>query len=452
MKPYKILSPCAILGYGFPEESFTLGIKEKPDAIVVDAGSTDAGPHKLGLGIGIVSRQAYKKDLQHILKAGAQLKIPVIIGSCGGSGGKPHLSWTKEIVDEIMAEEHLHSKIALIHAVICKETVSSKLEAGEVEPLGISVKPLTPKRFEPTTEIEAQMGHEPIIKALEGGANIILCGRAYDPAPFAAAAIHNGCDMAYAYHAGKVLECAALCAEPGSAKDCMLGIILDDGFIVRPLSPDRRCTTTSVAAHTFYEKDHPYILHGPGIELNLQHCTFTQLEEGAVKVSGSKITVPETYYIKLEGAMIVGYRTFVIAGVRDEKMIASIDCIQAEVVEQVKSYYRDIDPQSYMIHFFNYGKDGVLGELEPVTAPSHELGVVLEVLADTQDKANMVCATARSTLLHYGYAGRKSTAGNLAFPFAPSDIPFGPVCEFSVYHLMKVANGLESFPVEYYEV
>ncbi len=143
MKPYKILSPCAILGYGFPEESFILGIKEKPDAIVVDAGSTDAGPHKLGLGIGIVSRQAYKKDLQHILKAGAQLKIPVIIGSCGGSGGKPHLSWTKEIVDEIMAEEHLHSKIALIHAVISKETVSSKLEAGKVESLGISVTSYT---------------------------------------------------------------------------------------------------------------------------------------------------------------------------------------------------------------------------------------------------------------------------------------------------------------------
>ena len=44
MEKIKILSPCGILGYGFPKESFMNGISEKPDAIVVDAGSTDAGP------------------------------------------------------------------------------------------------------------------------------------------------------------------------------------------------------------------------------------------------------------------------------------------------------------------------------------------------------------------------------------------------------------------------
>ena len=54
----KILSPCGILGYGFPKESFVRGIEMKPDAIVVDAGSTDAGPHKLGAGVAIVSRMA----------------------------------------------------------------------------------------------------------------------------------------------------------------------------------------------------------------------------------------------------------------------------------------------------------------------------------------------------------------------------------------------------------
>ena len=50
----KILSPCGILGYGFPKESFVKGIGMQPDAIVVDAGSTDAGPHKLGAGVAIV--------------------------------------------------------------------------------------------------------------------------------------------------------------------------------------------------------------------------------------------------------------------------------------------------------------------------------------------------------------------------------------------------------------
>lgn len=36
MKEMKILAPCGILGYGFPKESFMNGMKEEPDAIVVD--------------------------------------------------------------------------------------------------------------------------------------------------------------------------------------------------------------------------------------------------------------------------------------------------------------------------------------------------------------------------------------------------------------------------------
>ena len=50
MKELKILSPCGILGYGYPRNSFENGLKRKPDLIAVDAGSTDAGPHKLGAG------------------------------------------------------------------------------------------------------------------------------------------------------------------------------------------------------------------------------------------------------------------------------------------------------------------------------------------------------------------------------------------------------------------
>ena len=115
----------------------------------------------------------------------------------------------------------------------------------------------------------------------------------------------------------------------------------------------------------------------------------------------------------------------------------------------MQEYYSEIDPQTYTIHFANYGIDAVLGECEPTPEPGHEVGVMFEVLAPTQDMANMICATLRSTFLHYGYEGRKSTAGNLAFPFAPSDISFGPVFEFSVYHLMSIPNGLCMFPIEY---
>ena len=57
----------------------------------------------------------------------------------------------------------------------------------------------------------------------------------------------------------------------------------------------------------------------------------------------------------------------------------------------------------------------------------------------------------RSTLLLLGSPGRISTAGNLAFPFSPSDISMGPVYEFSVHHLMQVEPEA-LFPLTVYEI
>lgn len=450
MRELKLLSPCGILGYGFPESSFLNGMAMNPDAIVVDAGSTDAGPHKLGAGVAIVSRRACKKDLEIMITNGAKANIPVVIGSAGGAGGRVHVEWTLSIIEEILKEHHLlHRKIAVIWADIDKEIVSQRLREGKVDPLGLTVGELTQERIEQTTGIVAQMGHEPIVRALEQGADIIVCGRAYDPSPFAAVAVFHGFDLAYGYHAGKILECAALCAQPGTTKDCMLGIIREDGFIVTPLSKDRVCTKTSVAAHTFYEKDHPFLLHGPGIVLNLEHCTFTELEDGrSVFVTGSQIESTSPYRIKLEGAIPVAFRTFVVAGIRDPLLIGQLGEVEDKVKAQVCDYYGDLDEAEYQINFINYGINGVMGEMEPCQDLPHEVGVVFEVIAKTQELADTVCSSVRSTFLHYGYEGRKSTAGNLAFPFAPSDIPFGRVYEFSLYHLMDVRDGEEMFPVE----
>ena len=290
------------------------------------------------------------------------------------------------------------------------------------------------------------------MEALKKGAQLIICGRAYDPAPFAAAAEFYGFDLAYGYHAGKILECAALCAVPGTTKDCMLGTIRKDGFIITPLSEERKCTPLSVAAHTFYEKSHPYKLHGPGQILDLENCTFTQIDESSVFVTGSKIYPTEEYFIKLEGAMKVAYRTFVVAGVRDPILISKLELIENLAKEQVKKYYSDVPEDTYTMNFINYGINGVMGELEPCKDLPHEVGVVFEVIAKTQEMADSICGTLRSSFLHYGYEGRKSTAGNLAFPFAPSDISFGAVYEFSVYHLMKVNNGIDNFKIEFVRI
>jgi hypothetical protein len=102
------------------------------------------------------------------------------------------------------------------------------------------------------------MGIEPIQKALKEQCEVILCGRCYDPAVFAALPVLRGFSKGLAYHLGKILECAAIAATPGSGSDCVLGILTEDSFILEALNTVRKFTKESAAAHTLYEKSDPY--------------------------------------------------------------------------------------------------------------------------------------------------------------------------------------------------
>lgn len=447
-KELRILSPCGLLGYGFPDASFRKGLDRNPDVIAVDAGSTDAGPHKLGAGVGIVSRRAAKRDLVRILVGGYEQGIPIIVGSAGGAGARCHVGWSMDLIEEIVRERGLCFDTAVIYADIAPQYVHRKLDEGRTAPLGPAPE-LTHDAIDQTARIVGQMGFEPIVDALDHGAQLIVAGRAYDPAPFAALPIRDGFDPALALHLGKILECGALCAEPGTTKDAILGYLGEEHFIVEALDESRKCYPTSVAAHTLYEKSHPYILHGPGIELDLSGCVFEQHTQASVKVSGSRLRPTAKYTIKLEGASQVAFRTVVIAGVRDPILIEHIDEIMQGVIDQVRDDYRDVLESDYRILFHVYGRNAVMGALEPRAEVGHEIGIVLEVVASTQELANAICATARSTMLHYPCAGRKATAGNLAFLYSPSDIPCGAVYRFTIYHLVEVQDACELFQTEY---
>src|SRR3954451_2418530 len=443
----RVHSPTAILGYGFPEASFAAGLARDPHVIAVDAGSSDPGPYYLGAGVSFTDREAVKRDLRLMLRAGRERRVPVVVGTAGGAGAGPHLAWTRAIIEEIAAEEGLAFRMAVVGAEVEKSVLLRALEAGCLSPMPHG-GPLTPEDVRACTHVVAQMGVEPVVNAVEAGAEVVLAGRAYDPAVFAAVPILAGFDAGLALHMGKILECAAIAAAPGS--DCMLGTLRRDHFLVEPLSPERRCTVTSVAAHTFYEKSDPYRLKGPGGLLDLTDATFEQAGERAVRVAGTRFVPSATYTLKLEGARRVGFRTVSIAGARDPFFITGLDGILNAVRRRVADNFAGrIAPESYRLLFHVYGRDGVMGALEPCREiRGHELGLVIEAVAETQDLANTVCAFARSTMLHHGYPGRVSTAGNLAFSYSPSDFEGGEVYRFAVHHLLEVADHCALFPVE----
>ena len=69
-----------------------------------------------------------------------------------------------------------------------------------------------------------------------------------------------------------------------------------------------------------------------------------------------------------------------------------------------------------------------------------------EVTAPTQELANAICSSTRIAVLHSAYPGQMATAGNFAIPLNPPETPTGPVCRFSVYHLMEVDLPADLFP------
>ena len=450
MATFTVLSPTAILGYGFPAASFERGLACNPDLIAVDAGSADPGPYYLGSGKSFTDRAAVRRDLSLLLGAAVGRGIPLVIGSAGGAGAEPHLQWTLDIVRELASELGLSFRLGSIAADISPQTLLDGLAAGQVQALTGAPR-LTAAAVRESAALVAQMGVEPLQQALAAGCDVVVAGRAYDPAVFAALPMLRGFDPGLALHLGKILECAAIAASPGSGSDCALGVLEGDRFVLQPLSDERCFTPTSVAAHTLYEKSDPYILPGPGGALDLREVSFEDIGGGRVAVRGSRFVPSRDYFLKIEGARRVGYRSIAIAGIRDPIMIAAID----EILEQVRARVAGLLPGAARrdgLHFHVYGRDGVMGPREPRRRqPAHELGIVIDAVCATPEAADTLCSLTRSTLLHFGYRGRMATAGNLAFPFSPSDLRAGEVYEFSVYHLLP-ADPLALFPVRVEEI
>jgi hypothetical protein len=298
------------------------------------------------------------------------------------------------------------------------------------------------------------MGVEPIQKALERGAQIVLAGRSCDVSPFAAVPLLHGCDPGLSIHAAKILECGGYCAEPAGASDSMLAEFGDEYFVLRALNPARRVSATSAAAHSLYEQGHPSTIVEPAGTVDVEFCTFEEQHDGSVRVSQSRFTPTAQYTVKLEGAALVGYRAASIGGIRDRRAIEHVDAsVEAARKLLAEAVGPPGEPHDYVLTHRVYGRDGVMGRQEPWRgAPSHEVGVLFDVIAETQELANDLCSLARSTILHHDYPDRLTVGGSLALPFSPHDAAWGPVYEFSLYHLWQIDDPLMPFPIEEREV
>ncbi|ETS87268.1 hypothetical protein PFICI_01096 [Pestalotiopsis fici W106-1] len=453
-----IVTPVGMLGYGFNEQQTAAALSRlvpsgTPTAIILDSGSTDSGPEKLALGIMTCPPAAYARDLTKLVRLVIQFRVPLMFSSAGGDGSDTHVQEIMAVIKEIMsADEYtdVQLKTIAIFAGIDKTLVKERLRNGQISGCGRYVPQLTEEDIEESSNIVAQLGPEPFVDAMieNPDFDIIVGGRAYDPSPYVAyaafnsqAQLHNASrdEKQKIYgaftHLGKIMECGGQCAKPKSHG--AVGTLYSTGeFDISPLDPAAACTTLSVAAHTLYEKTRPDILHGPGGYLDLSRSKYMQMsDDRTVRVLGSSFHFSEDddlpYTVKLEAALVVGYRTMFMGSIRDPILISQIDQLIARIKEYVGIQHVDTS-ERWKVDFHVHGRN------------TDEIFLVGEALADTQALATSIASTARIATMHGPYKNQKATSGNFAFGIGGKlEVEAGPCAEFSVYHLMELQPGEE---------
>lgn len=449
----RVLSPTGVLGAGFKSSSLDRGVRMQPHVIACDAGSTDPGPYYLGSDKPKMSHTAIKRDLSLLLKARDELGVPLIIGSCGTSGRDSGVAWFREIAIEIAKESGLSFNLAAIFSDQSSECIAKFYRDGKLIPL--SPAPKINEEIIQRSNIVAMMGVEPIQNAIKDGADVILAGRASDSALFAAVPIMLGADEGLSWHAAKNLECGAASAVVPAA-DGLFARIGEGFFEIETLDPKGRCTPQTVAAHTLYENSSPFFLYEPSGVAITTDAKYEAVNDRVVRVTGSQFSKAEQYTVKLEGSECVGYQTVAFGGIRDPYIIRSIDALLDEANEHFDARIADLFSGSvlksdYRIQYRIYGRDGVMGDLEPErnSVTPHEVGILITVTARTQDLAAKICNFVCHVCAHLPVPEYHGLISSIAYPFSPPEVDRGPTYRFSMNHVIAVDDPLELFRIDH---
>ncbi len=435
----KIMSPTGHLGFTpIEKDSFAAGLAARPDAIVADSGSADIGPYPLGADLAHSPEDWQRQDLELCLLGARELGVPLVIGSASDTGTDRGVDRYVEIIAELAA---VHGLAPFKLAAIRSEIEPARLQ--EFLGDGIAITGLNGRvdadadTVARTEHAVAVMGVEPIVAALDAGADVVICGRSSDSAIFAAVAeSKGGLPRATALLAGKLLECASFCAEPFMGKETVIGEIDADGVTVYPMHPAQRCTPASVASHAMYERIDPYSEYVPGGHLDMRNLSFAQLDERSTRVTGAQWVPAEAYGVKVEGAGKVGERAVAIMGIRDPYTLSRLDDVITWSRQKLVERYGSPEQRGYDVYFHVYGRDGVMGPLEPTpVVDGHEVGIVVEAVAETAKAAEDVCALASRNLFYARLPEVKGTAGGASF-FSDEVMPARPAYEWTLNHVI----------------
>ncbi len=448
MRSLKIICPNGHLGFApIRVGSFELGVAERPDVIAADSGSDDVGPVPLGSDTSTSPLAWQTHDLEHMLLASRKLGVPMIIGSSGDTGSNSRVDLYVRIIKELAAKHSLRRfNVGYFYSEVKKDHVRERIRAGDtIEGLdGRSA--LTEEELDATERIVGMAAAHPYLELLKRGADVIIGGRSSDSAVFAAPALHHGFPENHAYYLGKVLECASFCAEPYGGKETVLGEVTANDVRVTAMHPDQRCTVASVAGHAMYERSNPYFEHVAGGTLDMSECHYEQLAEKTTRITGAIFRTGAEFRVKLEGAGKIGERYVGLVGIRDPYTIAHVDQVIEWAREKVRERFGDDKDGGYELHYIVYGRNGVMGNLEPFKdRPAHELCIMVQGVAPTAAMAEEVCMTGTRQMFYARLPDVKGSAGSVAFAL-DEVLHASPAYRWTINHTLRCDDPLELFP------
>jgi hypothetical protein len=445
MRSLRIICPNGHLGFApIRVESFRLGVATRPDIIAADSGSDDVGPIPLGTDTSTSPRAWQVHDLEHMLLASRELQVPMIIGSAGDTGANSRVDVYVEIIKDLAAKHRLPQfKLGYFYSEIGKEELRRRMRAGDTVAGLEGYDALTEAELDATERIVAMAGVHPFIELHDAGAEVIIGGRSSDSCVFAAPAIHRGFAEAESYYLGKVLECASFCAEPYGGKETVLGEITADAVLVTAMHPDQRCTVASVAGHAMYERSNPYFEQVAGGTLDMSQCHYEQVAPKTTRVTGARFQRATEFRVKLEGAGKIGERYVGMVGIRDPYTIAHVDDVMGWARDKVRERFGDT---GYELHYTVYGRDGVMGEREPLRdRPAHELCILVQGVAPSAAMAEEVCMIGTRQMFYARLPEVKGSAGSVAFAL-DEVLRASPSYRWTVNHTLRCDDPLELFP------
>ena len=451
MIPIKVLVPSGVLGLGFDLEALNNGVKNNPDIISIDGGSTDSGPYSLGSGTSKYSRAAIKAEWKSLMIARKKANVPLVIGSCGTCGTNGMVDWMENITIELAEELNQNIKIAKLYCQQEKNFIKKKFQLSKIFPLNPAPM-LNDQLIDEMTNIVALAGAEQIQECINTGAEIILAGRTTDTAIISALPLMKGANPGSSWHGSKVVECGALCSTNPTS-----GVVMVEfdktGFTVEPMSKNAFCTSETVAAHMLYENADPYILHEPGGYMDVTYSNYYNIDKKKVRVEGAKWHPSKQYSVKLEGAKIAGYQSSLLVLLRDKKYVEKVKNWTDKLSKFLKKEINermDIDTSEYSLEFRHIGLNSTLGELEKNVRSPVEVGVLCLITSKNQISTE-IAKLINPFLLHFPLSSNEELP-TFAFPFSPVHSDRGCVYEFALNHILELDNPMDAFQIEILEV